>query len=494
MTSSTSPSRGGEPTFDESITIRSPLRAGIGAPDATDFVAAAGFFPAVCFPAGFVFAAGFEVAGDLFAAGFAAFFFDGTVDLLSSRGCRDEANLTARARMPQTAGPATSVTVAVCSPCWSIQVTWICSPGTFEWIAAPSSSSVLTAWPSIVRITAGAVIPTFAAGLPGWTPATRMPGGSVSPSCAAVAGPDLVHDPDRGVDRDRDPRAVAAGLARARGDDADDLPLHVQEGAAGVSGMHIGGDLDHVVQPFGAGAGRVARGDRTMYGRHRTGRGGRLTAPAERVPDRGDRIPDPNRRGITDRDRWQAGRAVQPEQGHIVGRIDPDDRWRRGAVTRDRDLDARGALDDVVVRQDLAVGREDHAGPGAQRTQPIGSQRLLGRIDVDDRADRARGCGAGGRGRGDDGARGRDRGRSGGLGATGEREECPDEGERHQHRDEERDPAARPVRPATLRLGRRRRGHPCVIAGPGFGPRGLPVVVHAIKLPTESGKCLGDAA
>src|SRR2546422_644344 len=79
--------------------MRSPLRAGVGAPGAIAFFAA-GFFPAVFFPAGFLFATGFVAAAVVFfPAGF-AFFFGGTVDLLSSSGCRGRrTNLTARARI-----------------------------------------------------------------------------------------------------------------------------------------------------------------------------------------------------------------------------------------------------------------------------------------------------------------------------------------------------------------------------------------------------------
>src|SRR6266480_3978585 len=106
MISRTSPSRAGEPTFDESITIRSPLRASAGPLAGVAFFVA-GFFPAFLVAAGFFFATGF-FAVEVFFPGFVptAFFFGGTVDLLSSPGCRGvRTNLTARARVPQTAGP-----------------------------------------------------------------------------------------------------------------------------------------------------------------------------------------------------------------------------------------------------------------------------------------------------------------------------------------------------------------------------------------------------
>jgi hypothetical protein len=71
------------------------------------------------FAAGFIVETGFvEVEVFFFAAGFflaTVFFFDGTADLLSLRGYRGRSiNLTARARIPQTAGPDESVIVAAC--------------------------------------------------------------------------------------------------------------------------------------------------------------------------------------------------------------------------------------------------------------------------------------------------------------------------------------------------------------------------------------------
>jgi hypothetical protein len=75
----------------------------------------------VFFAAGFIVVLGFVVEAFFFAAGSflaTAFFFAGTADLLSFRGYRGRrVNLTARARIPQTAGPDESVTVAVCWPC-----------------------------------------------------------------------------------------------------------------------------------------------------------------------------------------------------------------------------------------------------------------------------------------------------------------------------------------------------------------------------------------
>ena len=76
------------------------------------------------------------------------------------------------------------------------------------------------------------------------------------------------------------------------------------------------------------------------------------------------------------------------------------------------------------------IGREHHAGARAQGTEPVGAQHLLGRVDVDDRADRTsrRAGGVAGRGQGDGGARGRDRG-SGRPPTAADREEASHERE-----------------------------------------------------------------
>jgi hypothetical protein len=55
-------------------------------------------------------------------------------------------------------------------------------------------------------------------------------------------------------------------------------------------------------------------------------------------------------------------------------------------MPRDRHLDLGGAGDHVVVREDLAIGGQDHAGAGAERPEAVGAQGLRGGIDVDDRS------------------------------------------------------------------------------------------------------------
>ena len=210
-----------------------------------------------------------------------------------------------------------------------------------------------------------------------------------------------------------------------------DWKLRAAYGEAGIQPERYARQVTLGVQPLGTGAGRVARGDRTMDGRHGSRGSGRRTTAAERVADRGDGVANLHRRGITERDGGQTGRAVQLEERHVVGRVDPDDGCGGGAVTGDRDLDARGALDHMVVRQDLAVGREHHAGARAKGTEPVGAQHLLGRVDVDDRADRGRPRGTegvAGRGQRDGGAGGRHR-RSGRPPAAADREETSHERE-----------------------------------------------------------------
>jgi hypothetical protein len=133
--------------------------------------------------------------------------------------------------------------------------------------------------------------------------------------------------------------------------------------------MHVGRDLDHVVQPLGAGAGRVARGDRTMDGRHGPRGGGRRTPRPNALPiavmgSPTCTVEESPSVTVARPDALSAGGAPRRRSGRPRRRL----RWRSRAG--DRDLDARGALDHVVVRQDLAVGREHHAGAAPKGRSP----------------------------------------------------------------------------------------------------------------------------
>ena len=92
--------------------------------------------------------------------------------------------------------------------------------------------------------------------------------------------------------------------------------------------------------------------------------GGDRPVLAERVADRDDRVADLHevrvRRatsGVSARDA-----SLHLEHGDVGGGIAADDRRRQPLVVREADLDAARALDDVVVRDDVAGLVDDEAG------------------------------------------------------------------------------------------------------------------------------------
>ena len=121
------------------------------------------------------------------------------------------------------------------------------------------------------------------------------------------------------------------------------------------------------------------------------------------------------------------------EEGDVFDGVGSDDGRRVPSVAGDRHGDGVRTLDDMVVRHDLTVRREDHPGPG-RRTATF--EGIEGRVDVDDggvdlggdggRVDRpgSRAPGGGGEARRAVGHRGgarerpRDRGHGNGDGGT----------------------------------------------------------------------------
>ena len=86
---------------------------------------------------------------------------------------------------------------------------------------------------------------------------------------------------------------------------------------------------------------------------------------AERIADRTHPLAHPQRRRIAERRHRQAGLAVDLDQRDVGVGIGADDAGAQAAAVRQLDGDALGALDDVVVRQDAAVGVDDEAAAGA---------------------------------------------------------------------------------------------------------------------------------
>jgi hypothetical protein len=164
---------------------------------------------------------------------------------------------------------------------------------------------------------------------------------------------ELVHDVPRHVRRDREPDADAA--ARRRQDlrvDADPLPRRVHERAAGVAAVDRRVGLEKVFEA------PVAEPRRAALGAHDPG-GDRLP-DAERIADGEHDVADPHPVRVTERERRQP-RAVDAQHREVARRIRPDDPRAEGAPVDELDLDLLGAVDDVMVREHVAVGAHEHA-------------------------------------------------------------------------------------------------------------------------------------
>jgi hypothetical protein len=86
---------------------------------------------------------------------------------------------------------------------------------------------------------------------------------------------------------------------------------------------------------------------------------------AERVADRADPLAHPQRGRIAQRRHRQAGLAVDLDQRDVGVGIGADGAGAKRPPVRELDDDALGAVDDVVVGEDAAVGVDDEAAAGA---------------------------------------------------------------------------------------------------------------------------------
>jgi hypothetical protein len=162
----------------------------------------------------------------------------------------------------------------------------------------------------------------------------------------------LGHDLGGGAHRngEADAQRTAAGRQDGRVD-ADQAPGGVDERAAGVAGIDRGIGLDEVLEgvdtdPVAAGAADDALGDGLPH--------------SERVADCEDDVADLHAVGVAEGDRLQVLR-VDLEHREIGFRIGADyfGPGRRALTHFHRHR--AGALDDVVVRQHIAVGAHQHA-------------------------------------------------------------------------------------------------------------------------------------
>ncbi len=163
-------------------------------------------------------------------------------------------------------------------------------------------------------------------------------------------------DPLCRVDRRRETDGLRAGDDRRI--DADHLARRVDERASGVAGIQRGIGLDHVVD-------HAAR-----YGAQRTPeRGhdacGHRLGEAERVAHGNRDLPDAQFRRFAELGMRQCLGRADPQHREVGARIVPDEgRFMRGAV-RERHSNGSCAVDDVAVRQKIAVRGEKEPRSGS---------------------------------------------------------------------------------------------------------------------------------
>ena len=224
------------------------------------------------------------------------------------------------------------------------------------------------------------------------------------------AGLDLLGDGHCLVDRDRVRLGGRRGLALrlvagARGGvHPDHLAVGVDQRTARVTGLDGRVGLDQPGQLLADAGQLVRRGDRLVEGGDRPGRDRGGSALALGVAQGGHTVAGLHGGGVAQAGGGQPGGALQLQHRHVVAGVVSDHGGRVGLAVADvGDLDRGGAVDDVVVGEHLAGGRQHDAG--AHRGGPLVA---VGGHHVDQRRVHPRGDLAGGQrglGRGRDDAR-----------------------------------------------------------------------------------------
>jgi hypothetical protein len=152
---------------------------------------------------------------------------------------------------------------------------------------------------------------------------------------------------------------AGAGEGAAVGDDegvdADEFTVGVDEGSAGVAGVDGGVGLD-----VAAGlAGVVGVGVLTVDGADDAAGDGELEV-AEGAAEGEDGLAGLETGGVAPGDGGEIVR-VDLDDGEVGELVDADDLGVQDAAVMESDLDLRGSVDDVVVGDDVAVGRDDDA-------------------------------------------------------------------------------------------------------------------------------------
>src|SRR5205807_9894267 len=138
--------------------------------------------------------------------------------------------------------------------------------------------------------------------------------------------------------------------------------------------------LDQPGESLAVGPAEVPGRDGLVHGLDRPGDDGGCAADAPGVADGDNGITGGHGRGVADGDGLEPRGALDLDDGDVVGGIGPHHGGVVGAAGVDQgDADVGGALDDVVVGEDLARGGQHH--PGA-RPRPVLVTELG--VDVDD--------------------------------------------------------------------------------------------------------------
>ena len=177
-----------------------------------------------------------------------------------------------------------------------------------------------------------------------------------------AAGDDLIHDPAGQIDRNGEAIAgVVPGLAGDGRVDADHLTLHAHQRTAGVARIDGRVGLDEVLD----GAVGLSRKGETAAFRADDARGHREgEVVTQRVAYGQDPLAHPGRAAVAERSGDEV-LGVDLEHREVGVRIGPDDLGLELAPVEQAHGHLIGAIDDVVVGEDVAVLGDDEARAGA---------------------------------------------------------------------------------------------------------------------------------
>ena len=157
--------------------------------------------------------------------------------------------------------------------------------------------------------------------------------------------------------------------------DADHVAAGVEQRPARVALVQRGVGLDHVVDRVA-----VRRADHALQRADDPGRDGAVVA--ERIADRDDRVAHVDGVRVAERERRQRPRVrVDLQHSDVGGRVGADELRLHALVVREAHVDRARALDDVVVRDDVA-GLVDHEARAERLGLLLAWQREAERVDA----------------------------------------------------------------------------------------------------------------